>query len=194
MIYPAPEMAAIASSASGFRQSIWLKVRELQRYTSAQLYASLPNINRETIREYNLCLYRAGFVTRENRGKKSIFEPHEYLLVNDIGYVAPRVNKKGEVLPESNQLRMWRAMRVLKTFTIIELVACANADPEAKPVTEIAAYDYLKHLRHAQYVTLAGDVYRLVKMTGGAAPMVQRTKVLFDPNIGKVICLENIQD
>ena len=192
MKYPAPIMAERAQGASSFRQVIWVMVRELRRYTLGDLYASLPKVNRATVREYTMCLYRGGFVAREPLTGRGVSTPYIFTLVNDIGLVAPRLNKQGVLLPDSNQQRMWRAMKILKKFPLPELIACASTD--GRPVTENAAYDYLKHLRHAQYVTLTGERYVLVVYTGGGAPMVQRTKVLFDPNIGKAICLETIKD
>ena len=185
-------MSAPVSLSQG-RQAVWDAVRSLKEFTSTQLAQRAYPTSVHVVSDYRLCLLRGGYIaiTDEAKGQK------QYALVKDVGFIAPRLNKKGEILPDNKQLLMWRAMKILKNFTACELALFASTKEQT--VSAVAAMDYLKHLRVAGYVCADGAQgekysYKFVKNTGGHAPMVQRTKVLYDPNLGKVVCLEPLED
>ena len=101
---------------------------------------------------------------------------------------APRVRQDGTILPDSGRHRMWNAMRVLKAFTVAELVNTASL-PQA-PIAESEARHYCLWLERGGYIICTGGTYSFIsaKYTGAKAPQILRVKALFDPNLGAVVC------
>jgi hypothetical protein len=93
---------------------------------------------------------------------------------------APHLDKEGKPFPETDQQRMWRGLRMMKACTAVDLATAVS-------VKESVAYTYLKMLTHAGYVTKSGDQYRLVRQHGPLAPMIQRVKQVYDPNLKAVV-------
>lgn len=81
--------------------------------------------------------------------------------------------------------RIWQAMRILRSFTVADLVATAEAGREN-------ARRYVVGLRNAGYVVMARPkrnghrgghaLYRLVRDTGPHAPRLQSDGRTYDPN------------
>lgn len=86
--------------------------------------------------------------------------------------------------------QMWTAMRLLRSFTPMDLVAHA-----AMPITDREATDYCRALLGAEYlgviqratVGVRPATYRLLRNSGPAAPRLRRVIALFDDNIGAVV-------
>jgi hypothetical protein len=176
-----------ATPAPTDRERIWAAIRELGRFTSLEI-AVKTGIPRKgfVIGEYLKGLERAGFlrvISEKKRGAS-----YRYELARDVGVDAPRVNKAGGVLPPSGRTRMWRAMRILGTFTARELAAAAHI-AEA-PVAVAEADYYCKWLCRGGYLRGDGKRWTFVPAmnTGPKAPQVLRVKKLYDPNRDAVIC------
>jgi len=125
--------------------------------------------------------------------------PALYELVKDVGLEAPRVRRDGTPV-EQGQSRehMWRAMKMLPSFTFVDLAV--NASTEEMRVTEQDAKDYVKHLLRAKYLTVLipatprrKATYRLTRNTGPRPPMVTRAKIVFDPNLGRIAWVEEVE-
>lgn len=188
----------VASQAKGEaygRQAVWLAVRRLRVFTLAALRIETHPVSNNIVNEYVTCLVKAGYLSKS---EAEIFEAATFTFIKDNGFHAPRLTTDGTPLPCTKQQLLWQCMKVLGTFTAQELADVAT-QPQQE-VTRVHAIDYLMHLKRALYVVEVGKrkggqpaVYRLVKNTGGKAPMVQRTKVLFDPNTNKAIALEEVK-
>lgn len=87
--------------------------------------------------------------------------------------------KKNEA---SAQYDIWRSMRVLRRFTLPELVSTVTT------TTQKSIYTYVWRLKRAAY--LASDrpkktertVFRLLRDTGPYAPMLRRDGTVYDAN------------
>ncbi|VVE59861.1 hypothetical protein PCA31118_00040 [Pandoraea captiosa] len=189
----------------GSRQRIWETIRTLRDGFTRYTLSRRAKVDDATARTYLLSLEKGGFIAQANDAGRC--EEKHYRLVKDCGLEAPRLNRAGEPVTQGRgQEQMWRTMRILGAdFTYLELAGFAStADAEVSPT---AARDYLKHLAKAGYVLVVskgqgrgkGGIpsrYRLApgKYTGPRPPMVQRTKALYDPNLGKVVWHEEIND
>ncbi|MBE9012322.1 hypothetical protein IQ250_19170 [Pseudanabaenaceae cyanobacterium LEGE 13415] len=85
--------------------------------------------------------------------------------------------------------RMWTSMRILQTFSIGQLQACADTgnEPAQRIVSQLYRFDYLR-LRQQYHRCFAGneDVYCLVRNTGAKAPLLFTGGVLYDPNTHQI--------
>lgn len=177
------------------RQAMWEAMRRLKRFIRADLDGL--EIERDTIRTYLQGLVRSGYVvvvTPQGRHTPAMYE-----LVKDVGLEAPRVRRDGTPV-EQGQSRehMWRAMKMLPSFTFVDLAV--NASTEEMHVTEQDAKDYVKHLLRAKYLAVLTPAtprrkatYRLHRNTGPKPPMVTRAKIVFDPNLGKIAWVEEVE-
>jgi hypothetical protein len=101
---------------------------------------------------------------------------------------APRLAADGSELPEPDIERLWRAMKMAKTFSVAEL---ADACPESGlPV--IARYigwllrAGVLHIARKGTRGVCPAQYRLIRDLGPRAPRILSAKVVFDPN-GKTV-------
>ena len=175
------------------REPVWSAIRKLRNFTLTELWDAVEReINRDTIKSYLRGLVAGGYV---ETSKAPPGRAKFYALVRDVGVEAPRVRQDGsEVTQGAGQANMWRSMRLLGTFSPKDLAIAATTRKTA--VSEVEAKHYCKHLRKAGYLSLlsAGKptsqaVYRFVKLrySGPKAPMIQRVKCVFDPNVGEVV-------
>jgi hypothetical protein len=160
--------------------------------------ARVRRIEEATIETYVLSLVAAGYmkhVKAPSRALKNCVKNVRFELVRDVGVHAPRVTKTGAPVTQgTSRLSMWRVMRKLRQFTRRELAA--KASTEGNPVDEEDAKTYVHYLAKAGYlaVVVPGrprhlEVYAFVRSrdSGPLAPMIQRVKHVYDPNLGKVV-------
>lgn len=174
------------------REAIWRVIRELKIFTVRDLQQQ-TTMDVASVRDYCVGLERAGYLfelVNSTSQSDNLFVAKEYELVKDVGVDAPRVRKDGsKVVQGQGREQMWRAMRILKSFSALELAV--NASTEECTVKESSAADYCKHLCHAGYLTknAKGKIYRFLpsRYTGPKPPMIQRTKQVFDANLKKVM-------
>ena len=175
------------------RERIWAAIRgPLKKcFASPELIAHLrregQRVDETTVRAYldGLCAATPPFLVLRPDGI--------YVLQRDTGVDAPRVTSEGrEVTQGRGTLALWRAMRIHKQFDYRELAAFASTDTlRVAPNTTrtycqfLARADYLQIVRPSKPGTPAR--YRLAKYTGPKAPMIQRVKHLYDPNLGEVV-------
>ncbi len=163
------------------RQLIWEKIRLQKHFTLKELVGSLPGtIHRDSTRAYVKALLAAQYLGRLD---------DTYHLWNDNGVEAPRVRKDGTPVTQGRpQENIWRTLRTVNhPVNTRELAALASTQDH--PVSVVAAKDYLRNLYQAGYMMLVGDKFRLspAMNSGPRAPMIQRIKQVYDPNLGKVI-------
>ncbi|MFZ6712984.1 hypothetical protein [Undibacterium sp. TC9W] len=190
------------------RQRIWEAIRKLNgkgKTFTQSLIEKQANADVSIIKDYFSALSKAGFITvLDQEHVNGICIRNIYQLIKDNGVEAPRVDKKGNLITEGTYAeRMWGTMRRLfigQDFNYRELAA--NASTPTSTCSEIAAKSYVLLLARAGYLEItsrgkAGEKpaltrYRLLRQmnTGVRAPMIQRTKLVFDQNLGKVIWQE----
>ena len=181
------ELRDLRQSLSG-RDLIWAAIRRQDqnagwRVTDLVLATRLP---RHTIRDYLTGLRAAGYVTSQAEAGA----PHErlYRLVRDCGVDAPRVRRDGTLLPPTGRERMWRAMRILGSFGVVELRHAASEGGPA--VSQGEAEHYCRALCQAGYLKrLASQRYLFVgAMDSGAhAPQILREYRVYDPNLDRIM-------
>lgn len=118
-----------------------------------------------------------------------------YRLTSDTGAEAPQVTKGGAIIEGlTAQEAIWKAARVFRRFTWSDIAAAVSSDE--RPVAPATVKAYLSDLHAAGYLSKAqvsrpgmptAWQLRSDRDTGPRAPMVQRTKQVFDPNLGKVV-------
>ncbi len=82
------------------------------------------------------------------------------------------------------QQRMWKSMRIMKQFSLVDLQVTARGEEEL--LNEETTRSYINFLISHNYVERIGrDAFRLLKNTGCWAPQVKRGKHLYDDNICK---------
>ena len=142
----------------------------------------------DSVREYVIGLEKAGYLERVKAEEMRHGVAACWKLIKDTGVDAHRVRKDGSpVTAGQGRENMWNAMRIMRRFTPRELAIAARTP--GCFVAEKTAVDYAKHLCHAGYLRSNGDGSYLMlptAYTGPKAPMVQRTKVVWDPNQNKI--------
>lgn len=186
------------------RDALWAEIRRRKSFTVNDLGAA-TSVPLGTIRPYVLGLERAGYLAREKeRDQKpragityvaNQILPLRYRLVRDTGVEAPRVRKNGEQVTQGRARdAMWRTMRILREFTWAELAHIASTEETA--VHREDARSYCQLLKLAGYLITAApggpgkpERYRFVtsRNTGPRAPMLQRVRQVFDPNLKRVV-------
>ncbi|MDP1980505.1 hypothetical protein [Undibacterium sp.] len=190
------------------RQRMWEAIK--QRYAKGKTFTqadieAAATVEASAIKDYFKVLVTAGFITVLDRVKlRNNCVRYTYELTKDNGVEAPRIDKKGNVVTEGTcNERMWGTMRRLfvgRDFNYRELAAFASTS--ANVCNEGNAKTYVLLLHRAGYLECTTPAksgkaatparFALIKKmnTGQRAPMIQRTKTVFDANLGKVMWQE----
>ncbi len=169
------------------RRQIWEEIRKQREFTLNSLSLGCQ-IHRDTIETYVIGLRKAGFV--ELVEKKAISKPfvtttfteNHYRLAKDVGIDAPRVTRDGKILSAGINQDLWRAMKILKEFSVTDLIASTTQKTTVDNVKT-----YCLFLTRAKYLKRNGSRFVFVKSTGAKAPRILRIKAVFDPNLNKVV-------
>ncbi|WP_175948591.1 helix-turn-helix domain-containing protein [Burkholderia pyrrocinia] len=191
------------SGGKGPRQRVWEAMRRQPENFTANTVVRASSIDKPTVQTYLQALQRGGFIEQIGE-RKAIGDQKHYRLVRDTGVEAPRLDRQGRpVMQSRGNENMWRTMRIMGEFSPRELALRAST-PDVV-VTDSTAQSYVKCLAHAGYLTVIDPGhayirgkgakqarYRLPasKYTGPRPPMVQRTKAIYDPNLGKIMWQE----
>ncbi|MBD5416989.1 MAG: hypothetical protein HDR50_04880 [Desulfovibrio sp.] len=177
------------------REKLWRAMRELKTFRVPDL-ARRAGVDRSkySVSDYLRGLLHAGII-RVAAWPGRIGEHATYTLVQDMGVEAPRVRRDGSVVPEPAQQAMWRAMRVLREFSARDLVAnAAMAGFTLKMATAASYCTWLARGGYLRSPQKRGEPYRLVKDTGPKAPQILHVKQLYDPNTGKIMAGQTLQE
>jgi len=169
------------------RQKVWEAIRAAgDGWTTANI-ASAAGVDSRAVRTYLSALKAGGYITATYAAPH---RAHRYALTNDIGIDAPRITLTGQVITMGlAQQHMWQTLRITgHALTPVELAGLSST--VGVPVSLTAARDYLGYLNRAGYLSSTGGRFRLIKNTGPKAPMVQRTKRVYDPNNDSVAMQE----
>ncbi len=171
------------------RASIWPLIRDRRVVTVGEIASKLA-LDRKTVSGFLNALENSGRLSGTNPGGR---EARVYTLVNDTGPELPRVRADGsEVTAGRGTEQLWRTMKILPNFTIVELAAAASTS--VRVIAHGQAEDYVRWLLRAEYliVTVRGRPhrparYRLVRNTGPLPPMIQRMPQVWDQNLKQVV-------
>jgi len=191
-------VAVLSAQARGHaygRQAVWEAVRELRKFTLAEV-AEASGENEGTVRSYVKNLVAGGYLNRS--APNGPFVAVRYELARDDGVEAPRLRRDGgPVLQGLAREQMWRTMKMLRSFTALDLAVAAST--ESVPVAEDDAKNYVRHLARAGYLAELRPgspgrpgLHRLAVDTGPRPPMVTRAKVVFDPNLNRLVWHEEV--
>ena len=147
-------------------------------------------------------LVKAGYVVKTTIPRATGFDKHLYRLANDVGVDAPMIGNDGKPLVVGiKNANMWRTMRMLKQFSYVDVEA--HASTREHPIATGSVRDYIHMLYISGYLRMVKEpenkgkhrgrtpaVYVLVQDTGAKAPMVQKLKTVYDPNLHKVMYQE----
>ncbi|MBF0273454.1 MAG: hypothetical protein HQL98_15505 [Magnetococcales bacterium] len=189
---PAPVEAQLRVQIPRGYQGVWEIFRKLPDHAGLTVgdVCSFTNSNRTTVERYMRALERAGYLKRFPVRLKEI-GAYVYRRTGPFGLVAVRLRADGTPVGEMGrgQENMWRTLKMLKTFSPLEVAVHASTD--AVQVSEGAARTYLARLAWAGYLKRergGSGRYRFLPSgdTGPLAPMIMRTKFVFDPNVNAV--------
>jgi len=172
------------------RKLVWKVIRELKTFTLRDIENKVK-VKNSTIFSYLKALEKAQILNKEviYQKEKGCLRTNVYTLVKDMGAMAPVVNKNGCLVEDSHQARIWRAIRILKNFTLKDIVATASQDND--PVSLTTTDQYLNYLKKAGYLIKKNNekIFHLnpVMNKGIQAPQIQRIKQIYDPNIDAVV-------
>lgn len=181
----------------GGRQGIWQAIRKLH-FFGLTVLADEARADRATVRTYVESLVKGGYLRIWVNAREASGQPKEYELIKDVGVEAPRVKRDGSPCTQgAAREQMWRAMKLLDSFTPRELALAASTDEHA--VSDVDAADYARNLHKAAYLTLAQAAtkrtqarYRFIRNrnSGPLPPQVQRLSSIWDPNLRMVVWQE----
>lgn len=168
------------------REELWALIRSLKSFTIGDLITI--NLDHSTISAYLRGLIAAGYLIREQLPPEgNSFPAYRYLLKRDT-IEPPRVKEDGtETVMGKGRLQLWKSIKILKTFCVVDLVACSST--EEHPVALEEARTYVNYLTKAGYLKKINTLplpkasFRLVRWTGPRPPMIQRIKQVWDPNL-----------
>lgn len=186
----------------GNRQVIWEAIRKQRNEFSRISIERETKIDVATVKTYLNGLEKAGFIEQTGGGVSPGARNVRliYRMLKDVGVEAPKVSRDGNVLPPSLNESLWRTMRILDRFSWSELAM--HAATAGRTISAENAKTYCRFLALAGYLIVVeaghGAIgskkpkqtkYRLnpSKYTGPRPPMIQRTKSVYDPNVGKIV-------
>lgn len=150
------------------------------------------NVDPDTISEYLRRLIRGGWVEVVGSQRVGSVTRRSYRLVRN-SREAPRLRRDGTAFPETARDRMWRAMKMLDTWTPADLAAATETEASPSiPILTVKTYVWrldaagiLQKVDPGKPGTQA--TYRLLRNVGAAAPRILRTHLVFDPNSNTVL-------
>lgn len=171
------------------RQTLWDAIRE-QRTFTVRSVAGRARLGLDTVREYLIGLQKANYIRLTGADYTIQGTPAKiYKLVKDAGVDAPKVRKDGsETIRGRGREQMWTAMRILKVFSPRDLAMHASTGKLG--VALAYAKEYCIFLARVGYLVREKDGrfrFKEENFTGPLAPMIQRTKQVYDPNLRRVV-------
>lgn len=187
------------------RQRVWIAIRKNREEFTIRQVADLGQMKYDSARDFITGLKNAGIIAEIRREKlpnmSKKIDLIYFQLVEDYGYNAPSVDRKGNLLGKKATINkaMWNTLRITKqAVNAIELAALSSTDDQIVSVE--TADSYLRFLNHAGYLKIAREAHHAVRKakyqllphmnTGPNPPQIQRAKQVFDPNTNQVMFSE----
>jgi hypothetical protein len=188
----------------GARQRMWEALRANRKGMTWASLSCVAKVEMEPLKEYLQALTQGGYVESAASNEVKPGTEKIWMLVRDCGVEAPRLKADGTPVTQGRGTEnMWHTLRRLADFNARELAAMASAD--GVTVADATAKKYIQALHKAGYLRRVEPVkriggklgalparYRLIpgKYTGPRPPMIQRTRALYDPNLGCIVWQE----
>ena len=190
------EMARLTVRVPRGHQGFWEIIRDLKTFRVSDV-DQRSNVHKATVRDFIKRLLKGGYIEAVAEDDDGTVH---YRLVKDQAE-APRLRRDGSPAADVGlgQDHMWRAMKMLGSFTARDLAIHASTDDVQVRLNTAASY--IKHLHRAGYLAIqqaakpghrpgAGTVavYRLIPtmISGPLAPQVMRSEWVWDPNTKQV--------
>lgn len=187
------------------RQKVWAAMRKQKDGFTQDQIAVRGKVSESAVKDYVKALLKAGFIAViDSEAVGTMCKRHTYQLIKDNGVEAPRISKQGVIVTQGSvNEAMWGTLRRLlkgRDFDYRELAAFASTSKQV--VAEETAKTYVHMLANAGYFECVTPAvlgrrarpgrYRLKANmdTGSRAPMIQRTKQVYDPNRNEVMWVE----
>ena len=187
------------------RQRVWAAIRKHRDEFTIQQVADLGQMKYDSARDFITGLKNAEIIAEVRREKlpnmSKKIDLIYFRLVEDYGYNAPSVDRKGNILGKKTTVNkaMWNTLRITKQpVNAHELAALSSTDDQAVSIE--TADSYLRFLHHAGYLKIARAAHHAVRKakyqllphmnTGPNPPMIQRAKQVFDPNTNQLMYSE----
>lgn len=170
------------------RERVWAAIRKHKTGFTTELLTKECGVEADTLKTYLRGLKNAGFIEVCGQNDvdlpyvKTQFKRNVYRLLKDVGVDAPRVTREGRILEADLTQDIWRAMKILKQFSIEELTASTP-----RQISPLTVETYCRLLTCAKYLRREGKRYRLILYTGAKAPKIKRVKSVYDPNTKKIV-------
>lgn len=150
------------------------------------------NVHKSAVRDYVERLTAGGWLEVVRKDRIRGVDRNVYRLARQSAQ-APRLRRDGSEHPEPARDRMWRAMKMLPTWTSADLAA-ATAAEDVDPVPVTTVKSYVARLVRAGIVQIMARpgssspaTYRLLRNVGAAAPRILRAQLVYDPNHNEVL-------
>ncbi len=187
------------------RQRVWTAIRKHREEFTIQQVADLGQMKYDSARDFVKGLQNAEIIAETRRealpGRSKKIAIIFFRLIEDYGYNAPSVDRKGNILNKKVSVNkaMWNTLRITKQpVNAIELAAISSTDEQQVSID--TADSYLRFLHHAGYLRIAREAHHAVRKakyqllpgmdTGPIPPQIQRAKQVFDPNTNQVMYSE----
>ncbi len=189
---PGRKKPPAAPRNTGLPDLLWAAIRSGSKPTYMDLSKRFK-INHSTVHQAVAGWIAAGFVAVEDgraAANPAIVKRLVLVAEKDPGVVAPSVDRRGQLKPDTDQEKVWRAIQVMETFT--------HRDLEVIGLKGSTVMTYLKRLADAGYLSvtmrLRTNTYRRINamMTGPRAPvvMVAQGGAIWDRNLGRIVKVE----
>ncbi|PHR52919.1 MAG: hypothetical protein COA47_17400 [Robiginitomaculum sp.] len=171
------------------RERVWKFIRGRKEAFTVRDISDAVKVNYGLSRPYLKSLVLAGYVGLVRLPQK-VTDFTTYKFIKGP-MTPPRVRKDGSPVTQgSGQENMWRSMKMLGAFSTSELAIASSSDEVT--VSGGTASSYITMLVKAGYLRKVSEVpsrwvLLTAKRTGPLAPMVQRVKHVYDPNLKKVV-------
>lgn len=171
------------------RDGIWEIIRHMKTFTIKDLM-KYSHMDHSSIRTYLSALTKGGFIVKNKRPAGSpLCTKHQYHLVKDNGIHAPELNADGSPKKVTKNQKIWASIKVLKRFDYRDVSFATQVEKNytRKYLQALRNADYLKIIKEATHETPEKYWFMPANDTGRKAPQIKRGKIVYDPNINKVM-------
>lgn len=168
---------------------VWTLIR-MQKVFTLETLTAFVKCDRAAIKSYVRMLKKAGYLKQKTAKTPTLGVTFE--LVKDTGAIRPEFTTRGKLAKSSPHQRMWQALKVLKSFSVTDLMLSSRT---TRKVTE----EYVSWLFDAKYLEISVDWekkgerepryhFRASKDTGWYSPIRKPVKfALYDRNTCKFV-------
>ncbi|MES1936712.1 hypothetical protein [Salinisphaera hydrothermalis] len=171
-----------------YQAHMWRLIRAQPSGISIHALAGDTGASMKSARHYVYALLSAGVLeVSEQRPDQT----HRYRLVRDTGPVPPRHDGDQLVTAPTTRYRIWQAIRVMRSYTVRDLVATAECrvEPVRHLVRDLVDAGYARVTQPAHRPSGRHARYQLLRDTGPLPLVRHKSGALTDPNTHEEINL-----